>query len=718
MTSLRKETKPLGDVHDGKCTFMAGEGEDRYIFKPRGAETEKAWERMLASYREAGFSLLPGAVEVIKELDGGHTERPVLHDKTTQDRLPFYFRRCGALIFFAYLLGSTDLHRENVIACGETPVPVDLETLLCGIPEREPEAAAGALSKTVYGSHLLPQFDGAEDISGISGGNSAGISGTGGQNLPITDNGAPFVPDHADDICAGFEEAYRFTMGHGQLAHECIAGFEDCFFRVILRPTETYEKIGKLLALLPEENRPAYALAMMRRAYERDIDPARAERAGRVIEEEASAVLKGEIPLFTVKGGGLVLRCRDEEVMPGFMRVSAVDNALSRLELLSDADLEKQLKLISLSYDALRPLGKERYEGERIASIEDCAVPGHPCLFIHITSDSSARSYFTSSGPGLYDGLGGILCCYAARYRRSGEGRLLGRMTELLHELEPFACGAPLALNDLNCQLGSGAAGVIAALMHVEKLTGLADAGRLAIAIAERFDPALLSAVKTDVLTGAGGLCLQLPKLPKDIALPVARALLPLFTETRPRLTGLAHGAAGQALCLGALGTVLGLDLNEKIKELLAWENAHFDGAEGNWRDLRGEGGFMGGWCSGAPGIGMARKRLASYTRDPEVLAVCADDIERSIRWLDIAPVSPRHTLCCGNAARLTAACLIGANESRFAEALASCRSAKSCGLLHPLGTADRNPGLMQGIAGVSYALDMRGDPLMGEFLI
>ena len=42
-----------------------------------------------------------------------------------------YYERSGMLLGLLYVLEATDCHRENVIACGEHPVLIDTETLLC-----------------------------------------------------------------------------------------------------------------------------------------------------------------------------------------------------------------------------------------------------------------------------------------------------------------------------------------------------------------------------------------------------------------------------------------------------------------------------------------------------------------------------------------------------------------------------------------------------------
>ena len=41
-----------------------------------------------------------------------------------------FFRRAGAWLALLHVFAATDMHQENMIACGDHPVPIDLETIL------------------------------------------------------------------------------------------------------------------------------------------------------------------------------------------------------------------------------------------------------------------------------------------------------------------------------------------------------------------------------------------------------------------------------------------------------------------------------------------------------------------------------------------------------------------------------------------------------------
>lgn len=713
---------PLGDRHGASCTCRVSDGETEYIEKPRDAHTERSWEEFLCALGGAGLSFLPGTVEILSESGQSHTEKIVEHAPAAPEKRGAYFRRCGTLLFLCYLLGSTDLHGENLIAHGAEPVLVDLETLLSGIPERTDPRVRTSLAWSVYRSHLLPQFEGRTDISGISGENA------GGKNLPFAPDEAASCADYAGEIKAGFEAAYRFAAARRELVAQKLSLFDRCRFRVLLRPTDTYAKMIEILSAAAPEQRDAYADALIRRAYELDRDPDRQHRAERVIEYEKNAVLQGIIPLFYTFGDGKDLFAGDTPVMENFLSVSPVACAKDRLDALCEDDLKRQKKLIALSYAALRPLpaapcSVETDWMEKIyAALEDCVVPSHPSSFVYLTSDSAGRAYFRSAEYGLYNGLSGILLCYAAFYHKTGDIKYLTRLRELYAPMrDALLRGESLPLTDLTCGLSEGVSGVIAALLHLRDLTGDTLFAADAAALARRLDPSKNLLTKCDVLTGAGGLCLQLPKLPREIALPLAEVLLPVFAENDVSVTGVAHGIAGKMLCLGALQHIFSQKtIISTIILLRNREDILYNNKLRNWGDNRSPSkiGYMSGWCSGAPGIGMSRQKLLSYCGDEELSSLCRTDAERAAAFLERGVFTRRDTLCCGNAAQLMAASRLGVSADALFARLSGIVRADSPSLLHLLDTADKNCGLMQGLAGIGYALAMYGDPLSGEMLL
>ena len=80
-----------------------------------------------------------------------------------------------------------------------------------------------------------------------------------------------------------------------------------------------------------------------------------------------------------------------------------------------------------------------------------------------------------------------------------------------------------------------------------------------------------------------------------------------------PPLTGMAHGSGGILMAYAELLRVTGEKIyEEKIRQILAYENFLYSKKYENWLDLRMPGKIrvMNAWCHGAPGILLARMKL------------------------------------------------------------------------------------------------------------
>lgn len=725
MNSKNEKITVLGDSHGGKATALVEKDGLRFVRKPRSAATERAWEAFLLNLKTEGFLYIPGAVKILSENAQGHEAELVENlPARNENEIKLFYKRCGALLFFAFLFSSNDLHCENIIASGAYPVLVDYETLLTGEIENRSGSRGESLARSVLKSHLLPNwsFDGSRDTD------CGGLTGN-GKNRPILNGVHPCAYEYESEIIEGFEYAFRFSMKQKELLERSIGLFGACRFRVLLRPTQAYAKIIAALSLLDGEKRLGAARALLARAYERDTDSNRITEAKKTLQSEMNSVLNGDIPLFYTLGTGRDLCDADGAVQRGFLSLSPVEKALGRLAALSEADLTAQSRIISQSLAAVRPISKKipaLSSGnedilERVVSrLDSAAIPALSSGWLQLERAADSNLYLQSVGYGLYDGLIGILCCYAAVFHKTRDPSVRDKLNGYYEMYREFALPKRITLSAVNAGLQSGAGGHILALHHIAELTGqgelLKDANAIAAALINRAEPRMLD---PEVLCGVGGLALALPCLDREPAQALARSILPCLTAYEPRLTGFAHGAAGAAAALGALGRVLNSsDFDGKIISILNWENKYFDNEQKNWYDLRNDRkrGFMSGWCSGAPGIGMARQRLFNFTENEAIKALCARDIENSrAMLLNYAPAR-RDSLCCGAAARLMAASRLGVRLDGEYDALCKRLSNDALRLFSAADSCDINSGLMQGVAGIGYALAMYSDKLSGGF--
>lgn len=722
---MKNNTTSLGDVHNGRATRLIEKNGKEYIEKPRNALTEKVWASFLCKLEELGAEYLPKSVKIISEDEDSHTEEVVKQLSTDKDGVKRYYLRMGAFLFLSYLLSSTDFHFENIIANGEYPVAIDLEALLSS--DITSSHNKRNITATSFATNLLPKYLKEIDTSGIAGCHK------GTKNLPTIDGEPVSACDYVDDILKGFSDTYDLVLAKRDEIIPYIEAFSPCTFREIVRNTRVYAYVVQQVYKAKPEDKRKTAYDLLSIAYRKDPDKDRLNKAKLMLEAEVESVLKYDFPLFYVMGDSKDLYSNGKVVMKDFYTCSPVDFAKQKLNSLSQKDKEKEMKLILLSFESKKTLPKEIASdkdvvSQMISEFDRCFVPNFDSSFIVLTCEDGTHSTFKEVGFGLYGGLCGILCAYCAAYAKTKRQELLPKIELFLDQIEKgcnkencrtFYDKREYELNDNSCSLSKGIAGTILGLLHCYELTENKRAYEIALKTAKSVDIEKVDIKTFDVLSGIGGMCLVLPKLPKDIAYPIAKALSPYLVCDDCTLTGVAHGAAGRALALCAVQKVLGENIfDDEIIRLLEFENSNFDKDENNWLDLRvtEKKAFMRGWCSGAPGIGMARKKMLEYTENEKIIDICKKDVERVKEFLSQDQKEfVRATLCCGEASFVMACANLGVKRENTL--LIELR-ADSPKLLHSVDTADLNPTLMQGLAGVLYAYFMQDDARCGGMLI
>src|SRR5207245_83246 len=92
-----------------------------------------------------------------------------------------FYQRTGALLAVFYSLNATDLHFENLIACRDYPVPVDLETLFH--PPLPGAVQSLPVADSVLNSGLLPRVRWRDTTGGVD---ISALGSDAGQITPYT----------------------------------------------------------------------------------------------------------------------------------------------------------------------------------------------------------------------------------------------------------------------------------------------------------------------------------------------------------------------------------------------------------------------------------------------------------------------------------------------------------------------------------------------------
>ena len=116
-------------------------------------------------------------------------------------------------------------------------------------------------------------------------------------------------------------------------------------------------------------------------------------------------------------------------------------------------------------------------------------------------------------------------------------------------------------------------------------------------------------------------------------------------------LSGMAHGNSGHILAYSYLLEITGeCCYQERISELLAYEDSLYSEEAGNWRDLRKEDSGrkdLNAWCHGAAGILLSRMKL-KHLKEFRDCAEVQRDMGRCVEALRLCPETESVCLCHG----------------------------------------------------------------------
>ncbi len=377
-----------GDKHNSGrsvmiLTFASG---FRLVYKPRSLSIDVHFQELLDWINQRRAALPFRIVKLLNRGTHGWIEFVEAATCSSSEEVDRFYERQGGFVALFYALEATDFHYENLIASGEHPVPVDLESLFHPRLEAEKESVTtladlGAYSYSVLRIGLLPQrmWAGAQsdgvDLSGLGGSpdqltplpvpyveepgtdqmhiSQKQIPIGAAKNRPTLKVGDVRVSDYAQAVSRGFKNVYNFLLAHREalLAEGGpLARFASDDVRVIIRPTRAYA------ILLRDSTHPD----LLRDGLERDrffdrlwsMIPSRPSLT-RLIGSELEDMSRGDIPAFSTHPDSKdIFTCSKKRIV-GFFEKTSMELARNHIDMLCEEDLERQLRLIRLSLATL-----------------------------------------------------------------------------------------------------------------------------------------------------------------------------------------------------------------------------------------------------------------------------------------------------------------------------------------------------------------------------
>ncbi|MFI6029885.1 type 2 lanthipeptide synthetase LanM family protein [Amycolatopsis magusensis] len=719
-------TLGAGDLHSGGRSVAVLRFADgtRLVYKPRPLGLQARFGELLDWFATVLPELAPRGVRVVTGDGYGWAEFVDHAPCATPAEVDRFHRRQGALLALLYVLDATDMHYENLVAAGDQPVLVDVETLFHpGWTPRTsagPDPALSALNASVMRTALLPRLllgeHGSLDVSGAGGQSgvdyptdvpvwlAAGtdrmrlvpgrVPMTGARNRPVLRGVAADLLDHREALLAGFrtgydvlaERAEELSAEHGPLAR--FAGEE---IRLVVRDTRAYS------LLLAESTHPRHlADGAAREAAFADlaVDTGH-DHLPQLIPGELTELFSGDIPLFTARVGSRDVRSGSGAVLPGLLWRSGLEAVRDKLARLGAVDRREQEWLVEATLATrLRSTGHLPAAplGDPVAGV----VPDQPHLLA------------------LACGIGDEL---VARSRQDGDrANWLGLELVDGRYWSVLPMGAGLAEGYCGTALFLAQLGAITGVSRYSDLARRAVHGLPALLGVLVRHPELAREVGSGGFFGLGGISYAVARLATLLDDEVLRESLPTAV-TATRLAddagrpGIGDGTDGALVAMLAVHAETGLPLAADVAAELAGrlgsrpepEGAGFLWGGAGTALTRPAGASPGspagiGWCSGAAGVALSRP-----AGDPGADAFVAAAAARR--------VSGDHSLCHGELGVLDVLVELAAAGHERAAATLTRDSAHVLGAIERYGprcgTPDAvpTPGLLTGIAGIGYGL-------------
>ncbi|HEY9668521.1 MAG TPA: type 2 lanthipeptide synthetase LanM family protein, partial [Coleofasciculaceae cyanobacterium] len=476
----------LSEEHNGRrsvilLTFDSG---DRLVYKPKDLGIDRAYFQLLEWFNQQEV-LLPFKLLTLLERQGyGWVEYVKSLPCLDQEEVRRFYQRAGILLGLMYILQGIDFFYENIIACGEYPIPIDLEALLhnnfkikrndSGI--HQIRAIDSIWQNSVFRTGLLPTIavSADEKMSYDIG----GLREAGQQVLPFmystwqavnsdtmkrdrefmkvdVNKSVPRLgdtylsaSDYTNEIVFGFKQIYRLILERkGEVLAKIRQQFNQQKIRYILRSTKFYTSV--LRSLLE----PIYLRDGVQRSIEIDIvsrmylDTGKKAVHWTLAKWETEALEQMDIPFFTLGTDSTAINLPNGENLKDFCEKSGLDHVIDQINSLSECDLTTQAYLaesiLRLSAISGKHTTAEHFKPELdldtgeilspLELIEEAKAIAEELKSLAIYADDGSANWI---GPqlqadryivqplrlDLYQGVAGLLVFLAALERVTGDG--------------------------------------------------------------------------------------------------------------------------------------------------------------------------------------------------------------------------------------------------------------------------------------------------------
>ena len=376
---IQKMSQNIADKHCGGRQVLQIEMDngENIVYKPHDVKNELVFHKLINEIGQlCGIEMYNFKIVAYQEY--GWEECIIQRKCESEEEVKKYYFRIGVILFVAYVLGTTDIHHENLIANGEYPVVIDLESISTGerVSSDTVSLSDKMLNESVLKSGILPYFvwkiNGKGcDLSALLGGKSITPF-----KIPIVKreklgkkyivyefgeiknaknricfNGEMVSPkNYEQDIIEGFEGAYKLVLHNKKWFKEMAKELETLSSRYLVSHTQKY-------AMLLNSSYPPRVMKdagdrelllhilWKGRSFESEVDR-------RIVDAEIYDLLNGDIPYFYFFMNSTALYDSRGNQIKDFFKCPPIENIYKRTNDLSEVDLRRQKRFIHLSLAA------------------------------------------------------------------------------------------------------------------------------------------------------------------------------------------------------------------------------------------------------------------------------------------------------------------------------------------------------------------------------
>lgn len=697
-----------GDTHQQGQTVIKLEYSSGKVilFKPRDLRTTKVYNEFIYWLNSKKQVLQMPTYNVLCFSE--YTFEEFINKKScnNEKEIEDYYTRYGQLIAIMYLLRGNDFHMENLIANGEFPYIVDLETIIQNrvsyqLPNNAYSKARDKMLDLVSSTSLLPDnyHIGKDRVIDISALNGRGVKLPNQVEGPInkqTDDlkfglidielpEANNIPDiqgksvsyknYINAIVLGYRETCKLFLKYKEeLINErdgILKKFEGVKVRVILRPTAHYNN------MLQSTYHPDYMRNSLDRESVLENIWAQPFLHKEVIISEYEDLMDNDIPIFFNYTNSCDLIDSKGNIYKNFFKETGFVKMKQNLIKMNNDEIEKQISVILVSTGNYKPKNQSSISTIKLKDSSNDVTPRINDIFIKKaeeigelilesainSEDNKTISWLTVNAdpiqtwkieriPGdLYDGLAGLVVFYYNLYKCTKNIKYRHLCDVLIQSAKDR-----LAITDLNYSCIAGKSSLLYPVIQIFTDEGDSQYKEYIDNAINEFCTHLNEDTSYDWIQGSPSFLQLIMNLYTEIgeveylnsSIRIGNHLLKQLKKSNEKLIGgFAHGASSIAYVLMRLGHLSKKEIfTKKAIELLRYDQSFYRQDKGGWLDARDTTPtFKNFWCHGSIGIGLSRIKIKDFYSDFQIDQEINTALETTLNSYYVND----DTLCHGN---------------------------------------------------------------------